>query len=281
MPSTEDISRTDFTDTSFCLIGEPGTGKTHFLGTLPKPLYIFDFDKGLRTLAGVKGITYDTYRDGPYGADKLTGDDLYKWGYAWQDFMAKLLSFSQDCPYASVAIDTVSFQMEACKNYVRLKNPAKQGPTHMEQPQWGDVGNYMKNALGLFTMLKCIKVATCHVKRDENPLNNEVEFVPLLEGQMQGKMPAFFDEVYYTDIKKSGAGADAKYNYVLKTAKSGLYKAARTRIGVPDGTDSNWQSVVEAVERADSVSTKPASTASVRATATPSTVRPTAGAVKK
>jgi hypothetical protein len=245
------MSRTDFTDTSFCLIGEPGTGKTHFLGTLPKPLYIFDFDKGLRTLAGIKGITYDTYRDGPHGQDKKTGDDLYGWGHAWQAFMSKLLEFSQSCPYASVAIDTVSFQMEACKNFARLRNPAKQGPTHMEQPQWGDVGNYMKNALDLFTMLKCIKVATCHLKRDVNPLNNDTEFVPLLEGQMQGKMPAFFDEVYYTNIKKEGVGAGATYRYLLQTAQSGLYKSARTRIGVPDGTDSNWQSVVNAVEQAD------------------------------
>lgn len=247
MPSTEDMPRVDLTDVSVCLIGEPGTGKTHFLGTLPKPLYIFDFDKGLRTLAGVKGVTYDTYRDGPYGMDSKTGDDLYKWGFAWQAFMEKLLSFSKDCPYASVALDTVSFQMELAKNYARLKNPAKQGPTHMEQPQWGDVGNYMKNALDVFTMLKCVKVATCHVKRDTNPLNNEIEFVPLLEGQMQGKLPAFFDEVYYTNLKKVGVGAAATYRYQLQTAQSGLYKSARTRIGIPDGIASDWWSVVDGV----------------------------------
>jgi len=28
------------------LIGMEGSGKTHFIGTMPKPIYIFSFDKG-------------------------------------------------------------------------------------------------------------------------------------------------------------------------------------------------------------------------------------------
>jgi hypothetical protein len=245
MPSTTDVSKVNLLDISFLLIGEPGTGKTHFLGTLPKPLYVFDVDKGMRTLFGVEGITYDTFRDAPYGMAAAPG--LYKWGAGWSAMRKKAEELTRDCPYAAVAIDTVSFAWELAKNYARAKNPAKQGPEAMELPQWGDAAGQMKAFLDVFLAIPAIKVATCHVKRDINPVTETVEFLPLLEGQMQGKIGGFFDECYYTNIKKEGSGDKATYRYCVQTAQANLFKSARTRIGVPDGTNSNWPDVLKAI----------------------------------
>ena len=280
MPSTEDMNRLDMTDLSFLLVGEPGTGKTNFLRNMPKPLFVFDFDNGMRTLAGVKGITYETYRDGPYGMDTLTGDDLYKWGDSWKYAMDMIVQLSAKNEYASVAVDTISFGQEACKNFVRRRNPAKQGPTVMELPQWGDVGNYMRSFLDVFTMLRCNKVATCHIDRAMNPQTETVELLPLMDGAMKGKIASFFDEVLYTNIKKEGAGPDAKYRYVLQSVQAGLYKAARTRIGIPDGTDSNWESVVRAVEQADKATATRVGSPAEQAPARTGTVRTPVSAKK-
>lgn len=254
MPSTTDTPKLDLLDTSFLLIGEPGTGKTNFLGTLPKPLYVFDADKGMRTLFGVEGITYDTFRDAPFGMAPAPG--LYKWGSGWLAMRKQAEELVRDCPYASVAIDTVSFAFELAKNYARLKNPAKQGPEAMELPQWGDTAGQMKSFLDVFLAIRAVKVATCHVKRDINPVTDVVEFLPLLEGQMQGKIGGFFDECYYTNIKKEGSGDKAIYRYCVQTAQANLFKSARTRLGVPDGTDSNWPAVLKAI--GGSMSDRPA-----------------------
>ena len=250
MPKTSDIQATNVDRLSILLIGEPGTGKTHFLGTLPKPLYIFDFDDGLRTLAGVEGIDYDTYRDSPYGYNGKTGEGFYDWGTGWIKFMEKLASFTKDCPYKSVAIDTGTALMELAKNRARKRNPSNvQEPDSMEKQHWGEVGNLMRSALDLLTMLRCVRAFNGHVKRDTNPLNDQVEFVILLEGQMQGKLPAFFDEVYYTNILKKKEGDKIKQSYVLQTQQSGLYKSARSRAGVPDGIESSWQAVAAAIQK--------------------------------
>jgi hypothetical protein len=241
------MPETDLSDIAICLIGEPGSGKTKFLGSLPRPLYVVDADKGMRTLRGEKDITYDIFRDGPFGMDDKTGDDLYKWGSGWPALKNKLASFSKCCPYASVAIDTVTFAQQLAKNFARKRSPSKtQGMEAMEVYHWGDVGNQMVELLDLLITLPCIKVVTCHVKRDTNPLNQNIEFIPLIDGNMQGRIAGFFDEVYYTNRALS---ADKKHEvYTLQTRQSGMYKAARTRIGVEDGSPLEWQSIVKAVE---------------------------------
>ncbi len=66
---------------------------------------------------------------------------------------------------------------------------------------------------------------------------------------MQGKLPAFFDEVYYTTSKKEGKDANVKQKYTLQTMQSGLYKAARSRASVPDGIDSSWQAIAAAIQK--------------------------------
>ncbi len=246
MPSTMDMPETDLADTALCLIGEPGTGKTKFLGTLPKPLYVFDADKGMRTLRGVEGITYDTYRDAPFGMEVPKDSTLYKWGHGWDAMTKKLRGFHTDCPYASVAIDTVTFMQTLAKNSARLRAPAERGKEVMEKQHWGEISNMMNSMLDLLIMIPgTIKVVTTHVKRDVNPINDNTEFVPLIDGNMQGRIAGFFDEVYYTNRSLS---ADKKSEiFTLQTRQSGLYKSARSRIGVPDGSPLEWNSIVKAV----------------------------------
>lgn len=246
MPSTTDMPDTDLSDVAICLIGEPGTGKTRFIDTLPKPVYVFDFDKGMRTLRGKDGIDYDTYRDGPFGMDAISSDDFYNWGTGWIAAKNKLAGFGKECKYASVVIDTVTFAQQLAKNFARKRNPSKNGMEAMEIQHWGDVGNQMVELLDLLIMLPRVKLVTCHVKRDTNPINQNVEFVPLIDGNMQGRIAGFFDEVWYTNRSLS---ADKKTEvYSLQTRQSGLYKSARSRIGVEDNSPLTWQSIVKAVE---------------------------------
>ncbi len=246
MPKTDEMPASNLSDLAIMLIGEPGSGKTKFLASLPKPIYVFDFDKGIRTLRGETDIEYDLYRDGPFGMDKLTGDDLYKWGHGWDEFMHKLVSFSKDCPFNTIALDTVTFAQQLAKNAARRRHPSqKNGPEAMEIQHWGEVSNMVGSALDVLISFPCVKVVTAHVKRDVNPLNENVEFVPLIDGNMQGRIAGYFDEVYYTNRKNS---ADkTKEEFTLQTKQSGLYKSARTRIGVKDGSPLHFNSIMQAV----------------------------------
>lgn len=250
MPKTSDMPDTDLTDIAICLIGEPGTGKTKFLGTLPRPLYVFDFDKGMRTLRGEPDIEYDTYRDGPYGMDKQTGDDFYEWGKGWIAVMNKLAEFTKKCPFKSVAIDTGTFGQQLAKNFARKRNPSKNGMEAMELQHWGDVGNQMVAMLDLLIMIpNVVKAFNVHVKRDVNPVNENIEFVPLMDGNIQGRLAGFFDEVYYTN-RALNKEKTAEV-FTLQTKQSGLYKSARTRIGVPDNSPLHWSTIEKAVREAN------------------------------
>ena len=90
------------------LIGNEGTGKTHFIGTMPKPIYVFSFDKGYLTLAGQDGINVGLCMD----------EDRYK-PHAYADFKQKFESLKKgekykwangkEEPYKTVAIDSLTF----------------------------------------------------------------------------------------------------------------------------------------------------------------------------
>ena len=90
------------------LIGPEGSGKTHFIGTMPKPIYLFSFDKGYHTLAGKPGITVglcmDENRYVPHAyADFKQRFDQLKKGlkYKWPD--------GKEEPYCTIALDSLSF----------------------------------------------------------------------------------------------------------------------------------------------------------------------------
>src|SRR4051812_29082645 len=106
------------------LIGDSGTGKTHFLGTMPKP-FVADFDRGLSTLRGqaVKAMAFSPD----------TG---------WEPFKAEVNAWRQGAKYdcETFCLDSLTMAADAALTGVMTKNGRKGG-----QPTVQDWGEAIRN----------------------------------------------------------------------------------------------------------------------------------------
>jgi hypothetical protein len=196
--------------TSFLLIGDSGTLKTTFLGTLPKPTYIIDTDKGLGTLAGIKDIEYDSFMELNYG-EKITGElkgqGFFEWGTAWPAILAAIAENvgrpldKGECKYKSIGVDSLTLLTDLATTYI-LKNEGKRRVSDYKDGRqfWGAFLNNMSEFFGQLNSWPLVKACTAHVRRDENQYTGLTEKMPLVPGQFSAKVSIYFDEVYFTDI---------------------------------------------------------------------------------
>lgn len=245
MPSTRDIVASP--DASFLLVGDSGTHKTWFIGTCPKPAYIFDFDKGVSILGGIDGIDYDTFKDAPYGL-KVAKDSslgLYEWGTAWPAFLKRLNEIGAEIesgksPYKTLAFDSVTMMSDICMNFILKQN----NRTKMEIQDWGAYLQNMSNLFNQFTGWPGVKVVTAHIKRMENDLTKLEEKLPLIQGQFAGKASIYFDEVYFTDAAQEGAPPNKKLKWFVTTQPTSVIKQAKSRrYNVPNGTETSYEAM--------------------------------------
>jgi hypothetical protein len=205
MPTTEDLK--DDNKTSFLLVGDSGTQKTGFFATCPKPLYIFDTDKGMARLAGVKGIGYDTFKELPRNEKfdpkgELAKEGFYEYGTAWGAILKKINEIGRLIDQGKNEFKVIGFDSLTLLTDVAQSHILKQtGHDSMQQNDWGAFLNNMSQLFGQLTAWPVLKVLTAHIKRDENLITGTTEKLPLVPGQFSGKVSVYFDEVYFTDVK--------------------------------------------------------------------------------
>jgi len=255
MPRASDIKLDDH-NMSFLLIGENGSYKTRFLGTMPFEVYVFDFDKGLASVRGAQHIEYDIFKDAPWRGKERKELGIYKFGTGWKAFLDRLNAIGElidkgTCPYKALAIDSYTMMAELLMNHVinsddkitdKSKNP--------EIQHWNTFNRSMRNVLDQFTSWPLIKVVTAHIERAENPLTNGIEQLPLANGKMQGLLPNFFDEVYFCDVTTKTEGGQKIPVPTLQTVKDAVRKNARSRWHVPAGTPTEWPALMKALQAA-------------------------------
>lgn len=198
------------------LVGESGTGKTNFLGTMPKP-FVADFDNGLETLVG-KDVLYRTYAPDADG---------------WVAFAQELDTWRKQGPQygcETFALDSLSFAADAAMLYVLRKN-GRAG----QQPQiadWGDAIRQIKDVLGYLTTLPCHVAVTAHLQVEKDELLGGIIYAPLIYGaELPRKIPAWFGEVYITTVQTKLEQGQPKSLYVIQTAPDQRFKLVKTRMG--------------------------------------------------
>jgi hypothetical protein len=266
MPKTEDLKPGD--KTSFLLIGDSGTLKTTFLGTLPKPTYIIDTDKGLGTLAGIKGIEYDTFKElsknekAPTGRMKEEG--FYEWGTAWPAIIARMNEKigrpldAGNCEFKAFGVDGLTMLTDCATSYILKQNGKKSIDEYKDGRQfWGAFLNNMSEFFGQISAWPMPKALTAHVRRDENQFTGITEKMPLVPGQFSAKVSVYFDEVYFTDIVNEPvpAGQPKKTRPILHTQSDAAMRAARSRdLKIPTATlPPDYQAIMAWVAKRDKV----------------------------
>lgn len=252
MPSAKDIQLND--DTAFLLIGDGGTHKSWFIGTCPSPIYVFDFDKGMDIHAGRADIDYDTFKELQHG-QKLEKDGVlaasghYEYGTAWPAFLKKLNEIGAmidkgTCPYKTIGVDSLTLAADACMSYV-LRENKRSVP---EIRDWGAFGSNMNVLFSQLTGWPLTKVLTAHIKRDENPITQAIEKLPLISGQSSGKVPVFFPEVYYTEANTKTEGDKRKTTFTFRCQQDNVHKQAKSRkFNLTDGLPTDYREIMKVV----------------------------------
>ena len=245
MPNAKEI-KTNPTP-SILVVGDGGTGKTRFLAGCPTP-FVFDFDAGMASARDFD-VEYETFKDAPYNPKKGVGVNkdlgIYPWGESWPRFIEYLNEKvwpqleAGTWPYLTIGVDSLTTLATQCMNYV-LKSGGKPGG-QPEIQHWGTQLRLLETVMEQLSAWPVRLVVTAHIKRDENLVLGTKEMLPLVAGQLSGKIGIYFDECYYTDVK--GSGKDRKVTF--KTESEGLYKQAKSRFGVPNNSPANWNSIKE------------------------------------
>lgn len=125
--------------------GKSGSGKTHFLGTFPKPMLYLQFgDDGSNTIQGVDGI--DVIEVTSLAQLKEIAEEL-----------------PRDSKYATIAVDTFSLCVQ---EWIDV-NAVKKGK-RVSQQMWGDIKSDTEELIKLFKQAakNRIVVLTCHESTD-------------------------------------------------------------------------------------------------------------------
>lgn len=244
MPNAKDIIAEE--NNNLLVIADAGDGKTHFMGTCPKP-YIFDLDNGMKTLRGLD-IEYGTFFDAEPGIKANPKLGRYEFGTAWIELQKQMNVIGKQldegtCPFETLCFDSLTTLATLCMNYV-LKNAGRALP---EQRDWGSFLNLMKAFVGTITTWPIQCVLSAHIKRDENTVTGVVEKLPLISGQFSGMVPIYFDEVYFVD-KKGG-------KFTVITQSTPQIRMAKSRLGIPSGTAFNHAAIMAAIGTASKAPT--------------------------
>lgn len=239
MANSKDITSLDG---NVLIIGDGGTHKTRFLADIPG-IYIFDFDKGMASTRD-KSVEYDTFKDlarerkATPATEKL---GLYDWGTGWEKFTGKFYSVMDKIekgtnPPLAIGLDSLTTMSMLAINKI-LKDTGHASP---HQGTWGAHHEYFKTIFSMGTALPIRFICTAHIHRDENDLTKVTEKLPLLAGKLAGLINIFFDEVWYTDTDKG--------KIVVRTNQTPMLKSAKSRWGVPDGTELTWEALKKYLE---------------------------------
>ena len=193
------------------LIGKEGTGKTNFIKTMPKPIYLFSFDKGYLTLAGEDGIKVglcmdeDRYRPKAYVEFKKKFDAL-KAGEMYKGADGK------EVPYQTIALDNISFLSTSLFDYLQAIN------NNIDKPGgftvYGLLKSKMQDIINQSILLANYVVCTALVQTDKDDVTGEIFFNPDMVGSIRDEVGAWFDAVFYTEVDKRPTTGEKQYKLI-------------------------------------------------------------------
>lgn len=146
--------------------GKPKRGKTHFIGTFPKPL-IFDFD------ADGTGILADRKKFPRFDGKIVTPE-------SWNDIQLWYwILRTQKHPFETVVFDTMTTASQLALTEILgekgVRTKGEKDPYKAEQDDYGRAGRVLNTWITLFKSLPMHVVFVCHEREDDAPDEAEGE----------------------------------------------------------------------------------------------------------
>jgi len=231
---------------SVLALGMEGAGKTHFIGTFPKPILLYSFDRGYQTLAGLEGIRVKAFMEGER-TNPIAGKEFdaefkkifngQEKPYKWKD--------GREEKFKTYALDPLSFwSMQSMHKIQYDSRTVDNKPTFTE---WDLIlkrgADLMEKGIRISEELDAHFVATCHLKIDKDEDTGQLWFIADMLGSTREKLGAWFDMVVYLKVDKKASGEKVYQMHTvgerrerarlrLPSALAGVVKA----VDVPDFT---------------------------------------------
>lgn len=185
------------------LLGGYGSGKTHFIGTAPKPALVYSFDKGYDTVAMTPGIRVVSVLEASRQKPEGWTDFRRRWqqtlkgeSYTWPDGRTER--------YQTIALDGLGFLGDMCMNYYQYmgQNVDKKATYTQYQQILENVSDIVNDALRIAEFVIC----TTLIKVEKDELTGEVLSLPAMTGSIRDSIGAKFDAVFYMYADKKPNG---------------------------------------------------------------------------
>lgn len=210
--------------------GEPGVGKTYFLGTandhkVTAPLLVIDIDGGISTLRKRSDVDVIQVRS----VKQLI--DAYR-----TLFNAIPSDMKKTFPYGTIGIDTLSELqsldlVEVMKQFANIND--KIDPDIPDQRGYGKSGSHMRQIVRAFRDLPCNTIFNCH-SQTERDNNMRLQTYPKLVGKLRTEVPGFLDIVGYYRMQQDGD----EMNRLMQFQKTDT-TIAKDRTGAFDAVEIN------------------------------------------
>lgn len=248
--------------------GPPKVGKTFGAGTFPRPNFL-DFDGGIGTLASPDFIRkhgwhpdllYEDFKERKRDKrgipiDHNILDDASRY---FDKYMTPALRDTFD----TWVIDTGTFLAEAAMNKAIVLLGSKQftgitSNTHKLALEYGlivpkiqDYGSERSMTEQFVEMVKDSGkhvLFICHERMEIDDEGRTTAVTPLLTGKSVQKINAMFDDVWRIETKKEAVNGKPVMKRILRTETDGI-RMAGSRLGIPSGTEWNWEAISVALD---------------------------------
>lgn len=205
------------------IVGVEKSGKTSFIGTMPRPILVFAAETGAESrFAGQKDIDVVQCYD---KLGELKGAGIRRFEKNFKEILT-----SSTLPYKTIAIDPLSFLSNYILDEVGRENPSLKNSSN-GYAFWGMLKERQEKILTQILGMKQHVVVTSHVKLKDDETTGQAMFLCDLNGSIRDSIGGWFDAVFFTTVKPMGL----KAQYVLQAIPDAKKKCGvRVPLGMED-----------------------------------------------
>lgn len=236
--------------------GDPGSRKSTFAATFPKPMNVFFFDPiGKETPYLRQGNPTEIYVNDQYGiysrdvlndAGELLirieyfGDVNIKKPTGYKAFLMRMQDFYNELDqWATAVVDSVTFMEFSARKYEQyVLNPKAKD----QRQWWGGSTNTVEEFLqGSFGAMPINVIVTTHVTADKDEFNGRMVYRPNAPGRLKSEqgLPAGYSEVYHAYVGRDETG---KKIWLLQTELDEMFLAG-SQIQAPDPSWPDYEAL--------------------------------------
>jgi len=204
------------------LLGETGSGKSHFATTCRRPIHMDVFDPG-----GIKHLKPEIEKGWIIPDTSWEGDDPFSPDryMKWKATMEKRLKMGYFNHMGTCFLDSATMWSASIMNDILKKDGRAGTPpkfTHDYAPQKVEIVNWIKRLM----KLPCDFILTGHLEGQKDDVTGAISYRFMTTGKGDVIIPLEFDEIWVADTVKKSSGVE----YRIITQRTGPYLAA-TRLG--------------------------------------------------